>query len=185
MLRRPSVLIIWTDQQRGDCLGVLDPQLRTPNLDRRHFDALLAPLLCAARVHAGAREGDDGTVPAPAWHLAQQYDPAHRAALPNRAAACGGLGYRTRREVAPGPRALPAARVQILGRQRGRLSEVVPARLRLLDPQLVSHLARADRLHAGRAWLVLARVLHAGAGGARQAGVHRESGDRLHRRPCR
>ncbi len=34
MARIPNLLMIWTDQQRGDALGVLNPRLSTPNLDR-------------------------------------------------------------------------------------------------------------------------------------------------------
>ena len=34
MTRQPNILILWTDQQRADTLGVLNSTIDTPNLDR-------------------------------------------------------------------------------------------------------------------------------------------------------
>lgn len=32
-VKKPNVILIMTDQQRGDCIGVTNPVIQTPNLD--------------------------------------------------------------------------------------------------------------------------------------------------------
>ena len=54
---RPNILLILTDQQRGDCLGIEGhPVLQTPHLDFIGGDgrALPARLLGIADLHPGA-----------------------------------------------------------------------------------------------------------------------------------
>lgn len=41
MSTTPNILILWTDQQRGDCLGAVNPAIRTPNLDGLAADSTL------------------------------------------------------------------------------------------------------------------------------------------------
>ncbi len=51
MARPPNVLFLWTDQQRGDALGVIEPRVQTPNLDRlAGTSTLFTDAICAQPV---------------------------------------------------------------------------------------------------------------------------------------
>ncbi len=57
MSKAPNILLITSDQQRGDCYGFERPEIKTPHLDRlardgTRFSACITPNPSAARARA-------------------------------------------------------------------------------------------------------------------------------------
>ena len=70
----PNIIFFMADQQRWDCLGVLNPQIKTPNLDRLARQGILfRQAVCQGPMCVPSRYFDDARlVPFPTGRVLQQ-----------------------------------------------------------------------------------------------------------------
>jgi uncharacterized sulfatase len=93
MPRRPNILILMADQMRADCLGAVNPRIRTPHLDRLEREGALSehafsasPVCLPAR--ASLLSGQYPSTHGATWNLSQLADD-HPTLLSTRLARAG------------------------------------------------------------------------------------------------
>ena len=57
IIKKPNIIFLMTDQQNWDCIGVLNPHIKTPNLDKLAKQGIIynqvlpnVPCVCQAEI---------------------------------------------------------------------------------------------------------------------------------------